>query len=77
MILNLKAKVVSDPAKTWFIKINKHLKHINIFANIRIQNTQFNLFYQYMLLLTKVKQFLNLLKIKKGIGATLLATTSL
>ena len=38
---------------------------INIFANARITNTQFNFFYQYMLFLTKVKQFSNLLDIKK------------
>ena len=39
--------------------------YLNVFANTCIKNTKFNLFYQYMLLLTKVKQFSNLLKIKK------------
>ena len=38
---------------------------INIFAKARITNAQFNHFYQYMLFLTKVKQFSNLLDIKK------------
>ena len=42
--------------------------YLNVFANTCIKNTKSNLFYQYMLLLTKVKQFSNLLKIKKEIG---------
>ena len=42
--------------------------YINIFANTDMKNTQFNLFYQCMLLLTKVKQFSNLLKIKKKLS---------
>ena len=42
-----------------------------------IKNAQFNLFYQYMLLPTKVKQFSNLLNIKKEIGVILLAAISL
>ena len=42
--------------------------YLNVFANTCTKNTKFNLFYQYMLLLTKVKQFSNLLKIKKEIG---------
>ena len=37
--------------------------HINIFANKCINNARFNLFYQYVLLLTKEKQFSNLLKL--------------
>ena len=49
----------------------------NIFANTYIKNTQFNLFCQYMLLLTKVKQVFKLIKDKKEIGATLLAVISL
>ena len=39
--------------------------------------TQFNLFYQYMLLLTNVKQFSNLLNIKKEVRVTLFAAVSL
>ena len=35
------------------------------FENTWSMNEQFNFFYQYMLLLAKVKQFLNLLTIKK------------
>ena len=50
---------------------------INIFANTYIKNAQLDLLYQYMLLLTKGKQFSNLLKIKKEIGVTLLASISL
>ena len=38
---------------------------ICIFAKTCVTNTQFNFFYQNMLLLTKVKQFSNLLNIKK------------
>ena len=63
MILHLKLKVVNVLAKTWFTKTN--------FANTYIKNAQFNLSYQYMLLLTKVKQFSNSLEIKKEIGVTL------
>ena len=42
-----------------------YFSFISIFANTCIKSTQFNLFYQYMLLLTKVKTFLNLLNIKE------------
>ena len=45
-----------------------------------IKNAQFYHFYQYMLymlLLTKVKQFSQLVKHKKEIGVTLLAVISL
>ena len=38
----------------------------SIFANTLIKNPQFNLFYQYMLLLTGVKQFSKLLNKKRN-----------
>ena len=71
IILHLKPKVVNVLTKTWvklvFYKkgLAKFFLYRNIFANSCIKNAQFNIFYQYMLLLTKVKQFSNLLKIKK------------
>ena len=37
--------------------------HINIFANKCTNNARFNLFYQYMLLLTKEKQFQKIIKV--------------
>ena len=49
------------------------LRYINIFGNTCIKNAQFNLFYQYLLLLSNVKHFSNLLKIKKEMGVALLA----
>ena len=75
MILHVKPKVINVLAKTWFIKpvFNKKRSIFSLifplykyFANTCIKNAQFNLFCQYMLLLTKVKQFSNLLKIKKN-----------
>ena len=51
--------------------------YINIFANTWIKNPHFNLFCQYILLLTKVKQVFKLIKDKKEIGDALLAVISL
>ena len=71
IIMHRKPKVVNVLTKTWvklvFYKkgLAKFFLYRNIFANSCIKNAQFNIFYQYMLLLTKVKQFSNLLKIKK------------
>ena len=79
-------KLVNVLAKTWLLKpiFNKkclifslYVFFISIFANICIKNAQFNLFYQYMLLLTQVKLFSNLLNIKKEVGVTLLTAISL
>ena len=42
-----------------------HFFFIGIFANICIKNAQFNLLYQYMLSLTEVKRFSNVLNINK------------
>ena len=47
-----------------------------IFGNTYLKNAQFNFFYQYMLLLTEVKQPSNFIKIKK-IGVTLFAVIPL
>ena len=54
-----------------------YFSFVSIFANACIKSGQFNLFYQYMLLLTKGKQFSNLLNMKKEINVTLLAAISL
>ena len=51
--------------------------YVNIFANTWIKNPHFNLFCQYILLLTKVKQVFKLIKDKKEIGDALLAVISL
>ena len=48
-----------------------------IFADTCIKNAQFKLFYQYLLLLTKVKFFFKLIKHRKQIGVTILAVISL
>ena len=45
--------------------LNFFFIYINIFANTYMKNNKFNLFYQYMLLFTNIKQFSNLLKINK------------
>ena len=82
IILYLKPKVDNVLTKTsvrpvfykkcfaWFIL------YINIFENTCIKNAKFNIFYQYVLFLTKVKQFSNLKK-KKEVGVTLLTVISL
>ena len=76
MIMHLRPNVINVLAKTWFTKTNIQQKmfdfylnfsfiYINIFANTYMKNNKFNLFYQYMLLFTNIKQFSNLLKINK------------